>query len=61
MITDSTIRELVDISNLSILMKEMYNNKELRKKCSENCLDFVEPHTWNAIAKKWDKLITEMK
>ena len=53
-------RQLVDISDLSIKMKEIYTNKELRKKCSENCLEFVKPYTWNQLAVKWDKLIKEM-
>lgn len=61
MIVDMTTRQLVDISDLSIKMKEMYNNKELRERCSENCLDFVESYTWELITKKWNKVITEMK
>jgi len=61
MIIDMTSRQLVDISDLSSKMKEMYTNKELRKKCSENCLEFVKPHTWSQISLKWDKIIREMK
>lgn len=61
MIIDMTSRQLCDISDLSSKMKELYSNKELREKCSENCLKFVEPYTWNQLALKWDKLIREMK
>jgi len=61
LISAEITRQLVDISDLSTKMKEIYTNKELRKKCSENCLEFVKPYTWNQIALKWDKLIREMK
>ncbi len=60
MIIDMTSRQLVDISDLSSKMKEMYTNKELRETTSKNCLKFVEPYTWTEIAKKWDKIIKEM-
>lgn len=61
MIIDMTSRQLVDISDLSLKMKEIYINKELREKCSKNCLEFVKPHTWSQIALKWDKIIREIK
>ncbi len=60
LISAEITRQLVDISDLSTKMKEMYINKELREKCSENCLEFVKPYTWNQLAVKWDKLIKEM-
>ena len=60
MIIDMTSRQIVDIADLSVKMKEMYSNKELREICSKNCLKFVQPHTWSNIAKKWDKLLKEM-
>jgi len=60
MIIDMTSRQLVDIIDLSIKMKEMYTNKKLRETCSKNCLEFVKPHTWNQIVLKWDKLLKEM-
>ncbi len=60
LISAEITRQLVDISDLSTKMKEMYTNKELREKCSENCLEFVKPYTWNQLAVKWDKLITEL-
>ncbi len=60
LISAEITRQLVDISDLSTKMKEMYTNKELRKKCSENCLEFVKPYTWNQLAVKWDKLIKEL-
>ncbi len=60
MIIDMTSRQLVDITDLSVKMKEMYSNKELRETCSKNCLEFVKPYTWNQLAVKWDKLIKEM-
>ena len=59
-IPDMTSRQLVDITDLSLKMKEMYSNKELRETCSKNCLKFVQPHTWSNIAKKWDNLLKEM-
>jgi glycosyltransferase involved in cell wall biosynthesis len=61
MIIDMTSRQLVDISDLSTKMKEIYINKELRETCSKNCLKFVQPHTWENITKKWNKLIRGMK
>ena len=61
LISADITRQLVDISDLSSKMKDIYTNKELRKKCSENCLEFAKPYTWNQIALKWDKLIREMK
>ena len=60
MIIDMTSRQLVDITDLSTKMKELYNNKELRETCSKNCLKFVQPYTWSNLAKKWDNLIKEM-
>lgn len=60
LISAEITRQLVDISDLSTKMKEMYKNKELRKKCSENCIEFVKPHTWSQIALKWDKLLKNM-
>ena len=59
-IPDMTSRQLVDISDLSMKMKEMYSNKELREQCSKNCLKFVQPYTWSIIAKKWDNLLKDM-
>ena len=59
-INSEITRQLVDISDLSTKMKEIYTNKKLREKCSENCLEFVKPYTWNQIVLKWDKLIKEL-
>jgi len=61
LISAEITRQLVDISDLSIKMKEMYTNKKLRETCSENCIEFVKPYTWNQLALKWDKLIREIK
>jgi len=60
LISAEITRQLVDISDLSTKMKEMYTNKKLREKFSENCLEFVKPYTWNQLAVKWDKLIREL-
>jgi len=61
LISSGITRQLVDIPDLSSKMKEMYINKDLRKKCSENCLEFVKPYTWSQITEKWDKLIKGLK
>ena len=60
MIIDMTLRQICNISDFSIKMKEIYTNKKLREICSKNCLEFVKPHTWNQIVLKWDKLLKEM-
>ncbi len=58
-IPDMTSRQIVDITDLSLKMREMYNNKELKEQCSKNCLKFVQPYTWYNLAKKWDKILKE--
>ncbi len=60
LISAEITRQLVDISDLSSKMKELYTNKKLRESLSENCIEFVKPYTWNQIALKWDKLIKDM-
>lgn len=61
MIPDMTMRSLVNESDMSRQMKEMYQNEQLRKQCSKNAIEFTKNYTWNNICGQWDKLLKEMK
>lgn len=58
--TESTsYKGLVSEKDLATKMKEMYKNKELRERCSNNCLSFVKDFTWDKQIEKWDKYLKE--
>jgi len=61
MIQDCSIRALVNESDLSRQMKIMYQDEDLRKTFSKNCIEFSKNYTWDKICDRWDKLLKEMK
>lgn len=61
MIPDGTMRSLVNESDLSRQMKELYQNEELRKRCSKNAIEFTKNYTWNKICDQWNKLLEDRK
>lgn len=53
----TSYKGLVNQKDLCENMKWMYNNGELRKECSENCIRFVKDFVWDKQIVKWDKLL----
>jgi intein/homing endonuclease len=57
MLPDLSKRSLVDIKDLSIKMKEIYLDKQLRSKFSENAIKFVSNYSWDKIVQEFDQII----
>lgn len=57
----TSYKGLVNEKDLASKMGEMYRNQNLRKVCSDNCLNFVKDRTWEKIIPQWDKLLKSMK
>lgn len=57
MLQDLTYRSLVDENDLSIRMKEIFNNKKLREKYGNNARSYSEAYTWPKITNQWNELI----
>lgn len=61
MLSDLSKRSLVDENDLSIKMKEMYINKELRDKLGNNAEKWVRRYEWSKICLCWHKALVEIK
>lgn len=62
-ITDYTLpdlskRKLVDQEHLAMMMKKIYNNKELREKLGNNAEKWAKRYTWSNICLEWDSSLT---
>ena len=60
MIENGSERALVNELHLSIMMKKMYQNEDLRKTFSKNSIKFAQNYTWEKIIKEWDQLIKNL-
>lgn len=54
---DLSKRSLVDIKDLSIKMKEIYLDKQMRSKFSENAIKFVSNYSWDKIAQEFNQIV----
>lgn len=61
MIDDGTYRELVNIQDLAIKMKDMYVNKSKREIFSKNAIKFANLYTWSKICDQWNQLLKDTK
>lgn len=57
MLQDLTYRSLVDEVDLASKMKEIYNNKNIREKYSNNAIKFSSQYTWEKVVLKWSQLL----
>jgi glycosyltransferase involved in cell wall biosynthesis len=61
MIENGSERALVNELHLSIMMKKMYQNEDLRNTFSKNSIKFAQNYTWDKICLIWDSLLKEIK
>lgn len=61
MLEDGSERFLVHEKDLASKMRDIYKNKDLREKCSGNCLSFVKRFTWDKQIEKFDRILKDMK
>ncbi len=54
------IRGLVDPLDFAQKMQQLYDDKTLRKKISENASRWAAQYTWDVIAKQFDKVFKEL-
>lgn len=57
----NSYRALVSEEDLAHQMKSMYQDEDLRKRCSKNAIKFTNYYTWEKICLTWDSLLKNIK
>lgn len=60
MLSDLSKRSLVDIKDLAFKMKQIFTDKKMREKYSNNALKFSSPYRWSEICDQWNELLIKM-
>jgi len=55
-----TKRAFVDVDDLVQAFIKLHDDKEFRKKCSENAFKFAQGYDWKIVNKMWDNLFQEI-